>query len=946
MKKLLFIFTCILLASFNADATSTITPNVPADGSPLTSSVVRNNFNAAITDINALQAKFPVSIANGGTGATTAQTALNALNVTPLTNAAYVVARCVGGGDESALSTAAVAAFAAKTSVLLPGGNAFASPKSCQLNNSFNLPVAFVDFFAWPQKVAYQSQDVFGQRITEHIHLVNGFSVGSVNVAGFTTPSCFFNLGSGVHMSFNNINVTADASDSNGAVFMCTATASAQGSEKALVFQNSSISRVPSFMGCAIDLATAATGTYTFTANPTNGQNIILNGVTWTFVTSGATGNQTNIQGSATATVTQLASDLNASAVTALVLASYAGNSLVLTVTYKTYAAATTSYTKFGTAGNFYTLAAGTYAGTVSGALLTGGKDWGTCALYGGNVYEGRVTNSSIIETRAVFSGNNSDLFASHNEMSGALYTVSGLTGSTNFGPGSWKIVDNRIEFVGTPGYGAINLNGVNVAIVANNSFDNIFGPALQATYGWGNLTFTGNTVNGWGGSPVTIGSQVIGADGAIEFASSSAGAGKATITGNVFNGRTSSSNYWGRFDGTTDDNIMFSSNVGSYNISPYYFNTETPAHFVSNNIGMPHVEIGRNTALCNVGTPQAGLDTSGCVNGAYIPLLIAPVGSVTPLNIRVNNGTSPLVSGQTAYWKCDDNSGSTVTETIAAANGTWAGTLGSQWVSPAKINAGCVYNGTNNYVLTTYAGITGTNARTFNMWIKTTQNTLPGGQSITRILKTGAGMSIATNDTGGVGNTQAGLALDISFFGGIMYTAPGLFDGNWHMVTFVMPASATVGTVKFYVDTVQLTNTAFSINPSGAINTGGVVSLGGSSAGSDFFAGSQDEIGIWSRALSQAEITQLYNNAVGIQYPFLPGPQTAAALTISDYTGNILSAFGADGLSLGVGTTSPLSPLQVVGIGTSGASIGTSAGALYMCVKTNGATYLSATCP
>lgn len=54
-------------------------------------------------------------------------------------------------------------------------------------------------------------------------------------------------------------------------------------------------------------------GAFKFTGQPTNGQNIVINGQTWTFVTSGATGPQTNIGGSLSATLTQLATDLNAS---------------------------------------------------------------------------------------------------------------------------------------------------------------------------------------------------------------------------------------------------------------------------------------------------------------------------------------------------------------------------------------------------------------------------------------------------------------------------------------------------------------------------------------------------------------------------------------------------------------------------------------------------------
>lgn len=110
----------------------------------------------------------------------------------------------------------------------------------------------------------------------------------------------------------------------------------------------------------------AATGTYTFVANPTNGQNIILNGVTWTFVTSITTPGQTKIGINLATTLGQLAADLTASGNALLTAASYAiTTGTVLDITYN----------QLGTVGNAYTLAAGTYGGTPSGATLSGGTN-------------------------------------------------------------------------------------------------------------------------------------------------------------------------------------------------------------------------------------------------------------------------------------------------------------------------------------------------------------------------------------------------------------------------------------------------------------------------------------------------------------------------------------------------------------------------------------------
>lgn len=105
-----------------------------------------------------------------------------------------------------------------------------------------------------------------------------------------------------------------------------------------------------------------ATGTITFAANPSAGHTITLNGVVWTFRASGASGTETNIQGSLSLTLDQLVSDLNGSANTSIDDATYSKTgTTILTVTHDTA----------GAAGNAYTLAASN--ATRSGATLTGG---------------------------------------------------------------------------------------------------------------------------------------------------------------------------------------------------------------------------------------------------------------------------------------------------------------------------------------------------------------------------------------------------------------------------------------------------------------------------------------------------------------------------------------------------------------------------------------------
>lgn len=107
-----------------------------------------------------------------------------------------------------------------------------------------------------------------------------------------------------------------------------------------------------------------ATGSITFSAQPGANSTITLAGTSWTFVSGSPTGNQTQIGGSLAATLTALASDLNASVVVGLAAATYVATATALNITFDAA----------GTAGNAYTLAASAASnGRVSYDTLTGG---------------------------------------------------------------------------------------------------------------------------------------------------------------------------------------------------------------------------------------------------------------------------------------------------------------------------------------------------------------------------------------------------------------------------------------------------------------------------------------------------------------------------------------------------------------------------------------------
>jgi hypothetical protein len=111
---------------------------------------------------------------------------------------------------------------------------------------------------------------------------------------------------------------------------------------------------------------TKASGHMAFSGQPATNSTIILNGVIWTFVTGTPGGNQTQIGAGIDATLTALASDLNASADVDVSKCTYTANTADDRLEIEFDAA--------GTTGNSFTLAATANSnGTVSAAMLTGG---------------------------------------------------------------------------------------------------------------------------------------------------------------------------------------------------------------------------------------------------------------------------------------------------------------------------------------------------------------------------------------------------------------------------------------------------------------------------------------------------------------------------------------------------------------------------------------------
>lgn len=176
--------------------------------------------------------------------------------------------------------------------------------------------------------------------------------------------------------------------------------------------------------------------------------------------------------------------------------------------------------------------------------------------------------------------------------------------------------------------------------------------------------------------------------------------------------------------------------------------------------------------------------------------------------------------------------------------------------------NKAYYFNGLSNYISTNCYGPAGTSERTFSFWAQSSSNS---NNSI--VLDTGGGeaggcFSVALDYPSSTFNVDINNALKT-------YTADKAIFDTWHLYTVVLPKAATpkLSDVLMYIDGKLLSNFTYYNGTSYNINTASSrpITIGRSPGYSNiysyqYFKGKLDEIGIWNRALSQDEITDLYN--------------------------------------------------------------------------------------
>lgn len=212
------------------------------------------------------------------------------------------------------------------------------------------------------------------------------------------------------------------------------------------------------------------------------------------------------------------------------------------------------------------------------------------------------------------------------------------------------------------------------------------------------------------------------------------------------------------------------------------------------------------------------------------------------------------LTDNLVAYWKADESSWN-------YADSIWSNTWTPTWTSYVawKINNGISFSGGTSFVtLANYLWTLWDNPYTLSMWVKPTSLDTtnwdvllwPWDRNQQHIIASDWKLNLTTYDWS---------------VWQVMGTST-LTNGNWYHIVF-QRTSGTAG--KVYVNwsddtsgTADMRNPAWTLAQSFRLGSR-------QDATAANFNGLEDEIGIWSRALSAGEISQLYNSWNWLSYPF-----------------------------------------------------------------------------
>jgi len=224
--------------------------------------------------------------------------------------------------------------------------------------------------------------------------------------------------------------------------------------------------------------------------------------------------------------------------------------------------------------------------------------------------------------------------------------------------------------------------------------------------------------------------------------------------------------------------------------------------------------------------------------------------------SIHSTNLNTDLIS----YYKLDENSGTTVIDATGSIN---VSNIGATINQTGKIGKAYSFDGSNDYIsldTNSYVSIAGD--LSIFMWIKVTSFPSTGDSYLISDWSTpyrNYVLRLTSANKLSVLNGNGLTSQDTE----ILSTGT-LSTDTWYFVGFIR--DTVNNTVKIYID---------SASKSAAINYDGNSTTNALNIGANYlgntanYNGIIDEVGVWSRALTSTEVSDLYNSGDGLTYPF-----------------------------------------------------------------------------
>lgn len=264
------------------------------------------------------------------------------------------------------------------------------------------------------------------------------------------------------------------------------------------------------------------------------------------------------------------------------------------------------------------------------------------------------------------------------------------------------------------------------------------------------------------------------------------------------------------------------------------------------------------------------------------------------------------LTTNLVAYWKLDESSGN-------ASDSVGSYTLtnnNSVSYATGKINNGADYgssNTTKSLSTTNNFGINGS-SMTFAGWIKVSSQppTNDNNRIFTQVSTVSAKVTqtILYRDSGGTKNLYVDRLRQNVANDAFTYNVT-LTTGTWYHIAYTYNRSTVTG----YLNGSSIGTASSSgdgNNPAGWVEGFYLRSV---SATGNCWSGMFDEVGVWSRALSSTEISELYNSGSGLSYPFVN------SYTLTAGTGSFTLTGIAATISKGIGLTADSGSFTLTGI-------------------------------